>query len=272
MSLFHYTDVHAVHSILLNKKLWLTNIQFLNDSQELREGIRYLINALECPPLELFENFNYRGKAIEYLGSALGDTVDCGVDSESIFVFSLSRTGDLLSQWRAYGSYAIEFDERRLMDFFSTLHPCVYDSKLKVDKSTAAVMDAIKKISQDMGCSHGCTSSVSGDSLEVLVKLAATFKDGGFSEEQEVRVIAGLSENSDLIKYRPKGDILIPYLEVAIPMDCVKAIHVGPMGSQSLACNSMSSFTHDVERSWQMDSLNIEYWLQVKRSSIPYRG
>ena len=33
-SLFHYTDIAAVASIIKNNKLWLTNIGFLNDSQE----------------------------------------------------------------------------------------------------------------------------------------------------------------------------------------------------------------------------------------------
>jgi hypothetical protein len=34
----------------------------------------------------------------------------------------------------------------------------------------------------------------------------------------------------------------------------------------------MSAFVRKVERSWQEKSANIEYWLRVEQSSIPYRA
>ena len=49
MSLFHYTNVHAVQSILSNKKIWLTDIRYLNDSQELHDGFSVLENFFITP-------------------------------------------------------------------------------------------------------------------------------------------------------------------------------------------------------------------------------
>lgn len=271
MPLFHYTHANAVHSILQNQKLWLTDIRFLNDSQELHDGIGRLSDALKTPMPGLFENHDYSTKAIEYLRDAFGDTVSYGIDSEPIFVFSFARIGNLLSQWRAYGNYAIEFDEDLLQEFIPKLSPCIYDPKLKSGSAITAVTKAITAISQDMGRNDGCTGVESIDSLGDLVALAATFKHEGFSEEQEVRIIARAEEGDDSIAYTPKGNKLIPYLEVPISLDCIKAIHVGPMSEQDLAYRSMSAFVRKVEKAWQEDSANIEYWLRVEQSSIPYR-
>jgi len=272
MPLFHYTHVHAVHSILLNQKLRFTDIRFLNDSQELHDGISRLGNALKTPIPGLFANNDYKNKAIDYIGDAFGDTVSYGIDSEPIYVFSLGRVGNLLSQWRAYGNYAIEFDEQQLGKCVSPLRPCIYDPIDKAGRAIAAVTTAITDISQDMGRSEGCVGVASIDSLGDLIELAATFKDEGFSEEQEVRVITRREEGDDSITYTPNGDKLTPCLEVPISLDCIKAIHVGPMRDQDLAFRSMSAFVRKVESAWQTDSGNIEYWLRVEQSSIPYRA
>lgn len=45
--LFHYTDLNAVQSILVNSKLWLTDYNFLNDKEELKAGYELLMEALE---------------------------------------------------------------------------------------------------------------------------------------------------------------------------------------------------------------------------------
>jgi hypothetical protein len=271
MVLFHYTHVHAVHSILLNCKLKLTDIRFLNDTQELHDGIGRLGNALKNPIPGLFANNDYKKKAIEYIRDAFSDTVSYGIDSEPVYVFSLGRVGNLLSLWRAYGNYAIEFDEHQLRECVPTLHPCVYDTKAKSGQAITAVSTAITEISKDMGSSEGCRGAASIDSLGKLIELAATFKDEGFSEEQEVRVIARKKEGDDLIIYTPKGDKLMPCLEVPISLDCIKAIHVGPMRDQDLAFKSMSAFVRKVASDWITSSMNIEYRLRVEQSSIPYR-
>jgi hypothetical protein len=272
MPLFHYTNASAVYSILLNRKLWLTDIRFLNDSQELHDGIARLSDALKAPMPGLFANHDYQNKAIEYLRGSFGDTVSYGIDSEPVFVFSFGRVGNLLSQWRAYGNYAIEFDEKLLQKCVPKLSPCIYDTKHKSGSAITAVTKAITAISQDMGRNDGCVVVESIDSLGDLVALAATFKHEGFSEEQEVRIIARAEEGDHSITYTPKGNKLIPYLEVPISLDCIKAIHVGPMSEQDLAYRSMSAFSRKVEKAWQEESGNIEYWLRVKQSSIPYRA
>ncbi len=79
------------------------------------------------------------------------------------------------------------------------------------------------------------------------------------------------SDNND-IQYRMRENILIPYVEIEISLDCIKRIHIGPIRDQELAYASMSSFVRGIEKEWQVESNNIEYWLEVVKSDIPYRA
>lgn len=271
-SLFHFTDAQAVHSILLNKSIWLTDLRFLNDSRELYDGVDIFNKSLDNPQHGIFSNYDYKKESTDYLKKAFADGVSFGINEEPIFVFSMSRMGNILSQWRAYGIYAIEFDERMLRDELSILRDCIYSLKDKEDLARNAVAGALAEISQEMGQNDGCIGMKSLDELSNIMEVAATFKDQGFSEEREVRIIKQAPEQDESIKYRPKNNKLIPYYEMKISLDCIKAIHVGPMAEQELAFSSMSSFVRKIERNWQIDSSNIEYALEVEKSSIPYRG
>jgi len=272
MSIFHYTNVSAVYSILLNRSIWLTDLRFLNDSRELHDGIAVLSKILKKPQLGLFANHNYKKNSINYLRNSISDRTIYGLDDNPIFIFSFSRVENLLSQWRAYGGYAIEFDDKLLSQELSGLKQCVYDQKQKICSAKTAVTRALDKISQEMGRNDGWLGFDSFDSLGELIELAATFKDEGFLEEQEFRIVIQTSTDDDSIKYSPKNNKLIPYLEKNISLNCIKAIHIGPMADQELAYTAMSSFVKKIKGNWLAESLNGGYELSVKKSSIPFRG
>lgn len=74
-TLFHYTDIGAVSSILRNKKFWLTHVEFLNDSEELHDGIKHIkecllhmerISGFELPEI----------KSLNFIVSSLGKLFD----------------------------------------------------------------------------------------------------------------------------------------------------------------------------------------------------
>jgi hypothetical protein len=271
MSLFHYADINSVASILQNKKLWLTDLSFLNDKNELHGGIEELLHALETPIPGLWANHEYIKESVEYLRDGLRDSVGYGLEEKPIFTCSFSRAEDLLSQWRAYGSYAIELDEKRLLNDVPNLKQCIYDTRTKKKTAAGHVTSALIAVSNDMGANDGCIGTKCIDALSDIVTVAATFKHEGFTEEQEVRLIMQSDDEKHPVKYRPKGNLLIPYIEVGISLDCIKAVHIGPMNEQDLAFKSLSSFAKQIEREWQIETSNIEYWLQVKNSPTPYR-
>jgi hypothetical protein len=272
MSLFHYTDAESVHSILTHQKLWLTDVRFSNDSQELHDGIAKLTQALKTPMPGLFINHNHEDESIEYLQRKFADDPHLGLDEEPVFVFSFTRAENLLSQWRAYGSYAIEFDEELLQKYVPPLKTCIYDEKDKSGQATNAITKALVTISHGLTDSDKFTAA-SVTSLYELIELAATFKHKGFEEEKEVRIITQARTWDNSVKYRPKGNRLIPYQEVDISLDCIKSIHVGPMNEQELAYISMTAFVQKIGIEFQAaDSKNLSFSLSVEKSSIPYRA
>lgn len=271
MPLFHYTSASSIYSILRSKRLRATDIRYLNDTQELYDGLQRIAEGLKNPSHGLFGNDDYRNKSIEYLRSAFSDEVSFGISEDPLFVLSFSRAEDLLSQWRAYGCYAIEFNEDLLKDSIPSLRTCTYDSKSKNNDSRARLTQSLIDISNEMGRTDGAVGDLSLDSVGELIKLAASFKHKGFLEEQEVRMVAHASAFGDRIQYFPRDEILIPYVEVEFSMDSIRAIHVGPMSGQELAYTSMQGFIKKIEKDWQSDSSNIEYELLVTKSDLPFR-
>ena len=43
---YHYTDLNALNGIVASQDLWLTNLQFSNDSEEIEHGRTVVENAI----------------------------------------------------------------------------------------------------------------------------------------------------------------------------------------------------------------------------------
>ncbi|MGR6858999.1 hypothetical protein ACU5EH_00880 [Aliivibrio salmonicida] len=110
------------------------------------------------------------------------------------------------------------------------------------------------------------------DFLPKLVELASVFKDSGFSEESEVRHIQVVEDLDQSLKFRVKGNLLIPYIEKEFFLPAVKAIHVGPVPDRQLVINSLEQYIkfiwdqHEKQYGWS------EHHIDIVESSIPYRG
>lgn len=274
MSLYHYTDVQAVQSILENRKIWLTGIKFLNDSQELFNGLEIIENQIDSSSDRELLDLQYLNKAREYLEKSFKNLAHFGPELEPVFVFSLSSNEDTLSQWRAYGSYAIEFDETALQSKLSPLvKRCIYDDENKITEAKKYIKSALINIHNQIVKNKGSLSCC-GDIVTQLFVDASVFKDKGFDEEGEARVFISASDipYPEGVSYRPKNDILIPYIELDIPIKCIKSICVGPMENQKQAYSSMKAFVETMEWQCNEGSSKGEFNISVAKSKIPYRG
>lgn len=91
-TLYHYTSVDALVSIVHTKRLRASNIRFLNDrteSQRLRESVVEILQKR----VSGFEEQEVIRTIVNLLEHH---------SKRSDFVVSLSEKSDLLSQWRAY--------------------------------------------------------------------------------------------------------------------------------------------------------------------------
>lgn len=274
MRLFHYTDVSAVKSILEKEKMWLTDVRYLNDSEEMHNGISMLVDYMKhrvgnfTHPHEFFED------AANYIESGLVGKAGYGIENRPVFIGSFSRAGDLLSQWRAYGSYAIELDADYIPQVLSA---CVYDRDKKLNHASNAALLSLIAISKDMAINSGFLGADGYEAFSDIVGMVATLKHESFSEEEEIRIVLGHDIDPEVqdgleVKFRTRGNILIPYVEADLPFESIRAIHVGPMRDQELAYISMKAMVEKMhlERPPTVQSHNHK--IDVVKSAIPYRA
>lgn len=274
MKLFHYTDVGAVFSILKYETLWATDVRFLNDSEEMHNGISILVDYIKHQAQNFPERHEFFTSAVEYVERGLAGKAGYGIERRPVYVCSFSRAEDLLSQWRAYGSYAIEFE---VDDIPHNLLDCVYDGDEKISQASTTALQSLMVISNDLRLNDGMLGAEGVESFSDLVELAATFKHSSFSEEQEVRIIVGHDIDPEIedgldINFRSRGDVLIPYVKLNVPFESIRAIHIGPMKDQELAYISMKSYVEMLHLNREITALNYGHKINVIKSSIPYRA
>lgn len=269
-NLFHYTDALAVKSILENRELWLSDIRFLNDSQEMNDGVKYITEALSSDFPDFGLDVGSVVYARDFLMDAFDDHISYGIDSEPTFVCSFSEAGNQLSQWRAYGGYAIEFD-RKLIHSALDLFACVYSEDEKNATASYMVQEAVRELASDVK-KHGEISPEGLMSLSMLVRTASIFKDQSFYEEQEVRCAVDVPLPNSELKFRCRGGVLIPYITLGFPFAAVKAIHVGPMRDQELAYTSMKALVSSVTHRFISECSEPISEIDIVMSKIPYRA
>lgn len=270
MPLLHYTDLNAVVSILNNPVLRCTDLRYLNDRTEFKHGIERLRETFKTVGPGFFINEDRAKDAELYIANALDRAVSEFSQYNPYFVMSLSRSSDLLSQWRGYGAYAIEFHEEELIRQVPSLSECVYDKDAQRQAAFAALTDSLATVSHDFQ-PNDVVGIKGADAVAELYRVASTFKNFGFVEEQEARLIIDEIPETG-VQYRIRGQVLIPFIEIPISLDCIKAIHVGPMPAQDEAILSMTGFCERIERDWRSESANIEFWIEIISSNIPFRA
>ena len=258
-------------AILENCELWLTDLRFLNDAQEMNDGVVFVSDALSKEREDFNQLGQYFDDAINLLTSSFDDHVSIWIDDEPTFVCSFSEAGNQLSQWRAYGGYAIEFDREALSSELE-LFDCVYDRASKMEIAEEMVSQAIHGLAADFRLYDGSAGPDSLEFLSSLIRTASIFKNESFYEEREVRCVIDLSIPHKNLRFRQRGNLLIPYTTASFSLRCVKAIHIGPMRDQDLAYTSVSALVSSLLQNYVANGGSIEHEIAIVKSEIPYRA
>jgi len=144
--------------------------------------MEFLAEGLRNPAPDVFANYEYFEKARQTLLESVSNLKEYGISLDPLFLFSLSSDPDCLSQWRAYGSYSIEFDEKTLTSEVSNLVECIYEHNLKIEKASIDGRNAITDVSNEMAKNGGCLGENARNYIFSLSYYAAIFKHSGFSE------------------------------------------------------------------------------------------
>jgi hypothetical protein len=272
-TLYHYTSLTGLKGIVEQRNFWVSDIRYLNDSEELRHLAKWLNDTAgrleqSLGPKKVLTQFR------EWLRHRL--LIDFG---PTLFVGSFTERGNLLSQWRGYCQHgrglSIGFSPSKIIEYTRrhsfVIGRCIYDSQTKSCLAEQVINEIITAAERNGESSEFHPSqSYYGTFAETepeLLRIAALVKDDGFHEEKEWRVVSPVFSNyiEPPIKFREGSSMLIPYMEVPLADSSQKIqiedIFVGPTPTMSL---SMTSLRQYLDRS--------AICARIVSCGIPYRG
>lgn len=253
----HYTTADALLSTLKNKTLWLSMHQFMNDPIEM-VGVDQAILSCHSTLLDRGEI----GEGEDDLDRAIGRTIagylekhhrelsDWPSGYDHFFIFSCSCTHDSLSLWQRYapeGGFGLLFYRQELeKQVRKSLHSKVHKSLvstychrveyyrftsdlfLKLKKRVKNVHDQLRDLNRNP--SRHAADDGEEAVLRVLRELSplrTRYKHETFADESEYRFVVRLDHRvlgHDVIKFRNRNGIFIPYIELSLP-DLYEAVY-----------------------------------------------
>lgn len=265
--LYHYTDQRGLLGILERQNIRATHDAYLNDYEE-RQGVRQIFAAMD----RAASGNNHLSP--EYW-KGLRESLKLTNDAFDSYISSFTKKknddqsdcpGDRLSQWRGYAAdrqgFSLGF-QRDILEkhvkhsmgshrLEAPLWDCIYEQGKKNDHINDLIdhyVTATLNSNESWRRAKGRNPTISDrivDSPEFkpifrcaqikTLKISALFKDYGFNEENEVRLVIFLSRKdpkTHLIQFRDDPSRKIPYLEIPLglrlnPKSPLKTIVVGP--------------------------------------------
>ena len=253
---YHYTTLEGFKSIVENSTLWASNFSYLNDSSEIWYG-KNLLNQL-IKEEGYLESNQYTNETKEITNIFLNFLNGSAYHAYGCCFSSLN---DSLSQWRGYGQgIAIGFDrwalDRQNIDDFrlEKVNYSLSESKSLVHEIFHAFLtEALQWVGNpDYNNIKLALASSFCNYIEFTIPM---MKDPSFSDEMEWRLVKFRStltpcDQSPEIKFRAKGNLIIPYLELKLspggklPINHVKVGPTDRMQSHLLASVSMLLAKH----------------------------
>lgn len=273
-SLYHYTSIEVLCKLLNgyrenmstgNMIFWASSIFTMNDPQEMRHGkevLGKLIPANEIvfgiPPEDRLDI----------------SSVDCDKllsdFKNSTFIISLSMKSDDLYMWNMYGDRGygvmIEFDNCIKVD-------SIYNTE-DYDLEEVCYTDGIKNypLLRDIYnegltkwrscCNNEQSNKYKEDTISKLFKyLCPSIKSASYEKEEEFRIRIN-NVPIESIKFRVNNKILIPYIEVPIPVKYLRSITIGPCCDTALSKYTLR---------YLLNSCGLQH-IDIFESNISYRN
>jgi hypothetical protein len=204
------------------------------------------------------------------------------------FTISFCDDGDLLSQWRGYGSfgcgYAIGFDPQNITYVqLGKLVEVQYDFE-GVQK---LALDLLSIFNEGMPKWSGLVDNFCEDAAQTIRYLSLGFKDAGYKEERETRILTQPNDKRfpfvAPLKFRARDSDIVPYVSLA-PIPAVLPSHDG--SPARLAVNGEHPRTLTIRRivigpgiEFLRNKSSLERLLaahgyegvEIVKSSIPFR-
>jgi len=297
--IIHYTSADSFLKMIKNKQFWLRNAIAMNDTVEIKHGLKNL------------ENFFFDKKNIRGFGDDVWLQTSLNIETMAEYTFpkfikntylgcysEYSKEDGLngkLSMWRAYAKNngcAIIFDKNNLLEMVKStdvrLQPVSYKTDGQIQDALnnfwqkiggPANIDSIKELSYCERRDHRRSVSLGnmedGNKLleifrQFLVRYSTILKHPAFEEEKEWRMIVHASHNSKTLQVESISGI--PQLVYKLPLDSgevpinklIKKIIIGPTEQAELILEALKFQLSEYFIENELDSL-------IHEADIPLR-
>jgi|SRR5271157_41150 len=245
-TVYHYTSADGISGIIDKNEIWMSNTAFMNDTTELKA----LENATGI------KDNDFTNVAVKEAWRRMIDRA--GTHGRDYYMASFSRKRDLLEQWRAYGSFCIGFDARKLATKRRVfLYKCLY-----TEKDIRKWILAKEKIPG--WASLPDADQESAAAFHLLYVASMMYKNKHFRAEKEIRLVAISHHNWGV--YGPEGyedDLPIhsrPHRLYGFPVPYLK-FFIGPES------NNRAQGTKETER--QMKERKLKEEATKQRELLP---
>lgn len=233
---YHYTNASGLLGIISTGSLWMTDIEFMNDAQELAYARTTVldelqIRAYEIAPLDERSADGERAETLRSIAEELEQSPH-GHPSRTYHVYAacFCQNGDLLSQWRAYGGdsgYAIGFRTSSLREVSTALESVSFQKVIYgLEEAGHYLNDMLEAVAQGVAGFPGATGNIR--LMTRVLPTVATIKHPTFAEEQEWRLLSTSWGASEALSFRSASVGLVPYVKASLPDDAVAHVIVGP--------------------------------------------
>jgi hypothetical protein len=280
--LYHYTTATGLLGILDQHKLWATHYAYLNDPSEFEYGRKLISDVLRGKREAALQHPDVKGanRWVQFCAVAeLAVQIARGQMLDH-FLACFCEEGDLLSQWRGYGSlgggYSLGFPPQTL-DSLKPLGISLVAIRYDRGDQMRVVSEILDAVFEQIGPSFEAYedwSSVTQPFVNALaphlIDCLCCFKNPAFQEEREWRCIfpVGIAsllwDPNDYLCFRPGSHGIIPYVQMALSEDRslpIAEIIAGPGLDGSLAEKALSLLAQ---------KCNVR--VQVRRSQFLLRG
>lgn len=256
--IYHYTGPSGLKGIIENNKLWATDVWYMNDTGEATysaEAIRKFLSSCTPQDEEMKEVHDFAGVLLEK---------ELEGDYRRTYIACLSKDGNQLSQWRAYGCFAIGFNLevlRTLIPVTSWVNDVVYDESMQqhyLAELFGQAQASLHYYRDDRDGQSKLPPRVSEPMMAAAGFLnnsfvqSAFFKHPAFREEKEIRIsIAGpdrLENPSEYPEFRESAMGITPFVEIDLLLpggqhtSAISEIVIGPQPHKREAERAIRQF------------------------------
>jgi hypothetical protein len=275
-SLYHYTTLSGLLGIVQSRKLWASDIRYMNDSAELRHSADLIRSEVQERITRKQGRPDLLGRFVDWVSYRI-------TNGHLLFGASFRSHGNLLSQWRGYSTHGKGVSLGFAADYITTcaeaqhfqIGKCIYEPA-RQKRLIGQVLDALEALVERQLTGQESRErlfAVYGqvfDQIETdLLRIAAILKHPSFREEKEWRIVSPVyTGGADrTILFREANAMLVPYVEFDLVPEGhgppqLDHVFVGPSPQSNISVNSVQMF---LSKNDIIPSRGIEY------CQIPYR-